>query len=315
MGKLNTLPIELYPIIFKQINVLEIMQLRLVCKRFKYVIDEILKIKDLVIIKFGSYIDNKRWFYLNQRQENLLFSKDLFIDSIYFNKILKKLTNLNYLNTLKLFEINGDFLYDAEKLFPILFKNLKKFNNLELLSIYSICRSNKNQIRFKLNHPNLKIISIDHLEDNIKLKIDCLNLKIVNFYGFFNSLEIMKKDTIKHLEFQPYYNFYDQKINLVQFKNLEFCKLMTCFNINEVKLLNHLTNLKSISYDLKFIFKNTQPFYETAKFKLINLLKEKRELNRNDFKILINNEELKLERQFDDPNIHFKITDFTDIWF
>ena len=168
---MDILPVDIWPIIFNNLSINDLLKCRLVNKKFKNFC-EYVKLSSLVIIR-SDYLDyNEKWF------NNKLIKKEHIIDCQKFTKI-RWIFNYSLERNLKFLKIKcNDNKFNLNE--------LRNFINLELLEIS--CKLVGNQF---INLINLKIL-IDKYDDNQLCKyyvnspsleiLEVISLKLVNLY-------------------------------------------------------------------------------------------------------------------------------------
>ena len=177
MKEITDLPVDVWPIIFRNLSIKDLFNCRLVNKQFKYFSDNTDGINKLIIGQ-PDYYDDYYWYYNNK----LIEDKDMISLKCFRSIKLLSIFNLDkYLKYLK--------IYDYElKLEEI--SNLINLESLELGRYYS---NRRNQQIINLN--NLKVLVSNEFSVQLNAtkleKIQFDNMKYINL----NS----NPESIKHL--------------------------------------------------------------------------------------------------------------------
>lgn len=206
---------QVFWLIFKYFDIQELMQMKLICKRFKHLIEG-LKFKEL-IVKEENFINY--WYHNNQpvRLKNTIS---------HFN-IIKLFSNPKFRETFQ-------NLKSLKALLPVNF-DLELFNlfPLEHLEFDSFIYLNRKKVLRLPNLKTCKILALSYVEmDTIRLEsLYCANLSL---------LKIMHPQSIKYLEVENLKNNCDLK----EFTNLKI--LNSNVILNENVILNSFENLEKI---------------------------------------------------------------------
>lgn len=255
---LNDLPLELYYIIFSNLSIIDLLNFRLVNKRF-FNLSKNIKINEFKIPK--EYLDGY-WFYDNQKND--LIKEVNIINFKYFQRMI----SLSLLNL----EINLNYLIinSIEDNLEFNLADLSKLINLECLEIR--CELYGNQF---VNFKNLKIFLFKF--ENIEFDND-------NNYKFY-----LKTPKLEMIEFN--------RMNFIHFNHTESIKnIKTFFYEDQLKIFNNLERIQlnisqNLDGNLLFIFKklNQLRILDQDFFNLNN------ETKNNIIKIL--NDRITLERK------------------
>ena len=272
MASFNSLPNELLPFVFKHLDLADLWHSRLVCKRFKFFIDEV-KLNELIISDFGR-LTRPKYYYTNESYNLRNQIKIEFLSSIQafpFN-----LSDLKYLVVHLLFwndkEIKNfeKFLSDKLKLVQLQIWDLNDYN------------SDLNE-KVLLKLPKLKVIFIDYV--NVPLTIDCPNLQQVYCGSNFRSIKFLNPQSILSLEVED-----DGKMNASQaetiFKNVKYFKSKQCSRLDP-DFIDLLPNVKRVYCDQEEI--NEYDDYFSVTYVMDCLISK---ITKKDFQIFYKDVEL-----------------------
>ena len=237
---IDCLPPEMICVIMKNLNLNDLIQCKLLSKRWYSIVNESIKMIKLIVrtdekIKrknLNEYLIDvhySRWFYSNE-----LVNSDLHICELnLFQLNLKRkiLSNLKYL------KINEIPKFD--------------FNQLNLLTqlIHLEINCYLGEVHIKLNLLELEILKI-FFNSSCHLTIEeCPKLKILYYdYEEDENFRLIMKypESIKDLE-APFYGS-----ELTQFKNVEYLKCGWNFDQINENTLSKLKKLKVIYFDVSF---------------------------------------------------------------
>ena len=268
--KMDKLPAEIYCVIFKHLNLKDLVNCKMVCKDWNSIILSLVKVSRLVI----DYEDNckRKWYFTNKLINNdlELCNPNLFL--IQFNK--SNLSNLKHLyidHELPNFDLN-------------------KLNLFSKLIHLEIDYDFKKDINLTLNLPGLIILKILNVKESYLKLIDCTKLKVFCFdnhsynYNNFNCLEIKHPSTIIHLETDLYGE------ELAIFKNVEHLETFYFKLIEESTLIN-LRSLKSFSFNETIenccfdLNENNDEIFNAIKNILKRFMKQKSSLKMHNLKV------------------------------
>ena len=225
---MNSLPFELYYHIFEHLNLEDLLNLRLVCAKFNYILRGF-KIKELVFYDkdFRANCFKSNWFYSNQ---SINFKN--VIDTSRLRLLKSSFFNIN-LRRLKIIHLNGDC--------KINLKGLDKFCQLENFEIETDLHYLINR---RLSSKSLKILKIKLTKLNRKcsnfFEINCPILEALDLNCDLNVyLKINCLSTIKYLSSYSYLNYFSI------FKNLEHLKLYRSTELNW-NVISRFSKLKEL---------------------------------------------------------------------
>ena len=249
------------------LSIKDILNLRMVNKWFYQIINENVKIKELVISTHVDSPYNRRWFYtydLISPQNLIKYDADL-DDSIRSDQ-----PSLN-LNKPILDQLKQLYLYFTRITLETL-NSLDRLVHLEI--VYSkIMNITENNV---LRLPMLEILNLYWSGYDNKILIDSTKLQRLKLHR--NSVELVHPESITYLEVE-YYNcckkFLPSCTNLEHFYCCGLDSDLDSFNLNEFNLIKNLPKLKSIHFD--------QP-----KETFVSLINEKKRLNK-DLEIYFSN--------------------------
>ena len=221
---MDDLPLELYLIIFKYLNIRDLFKVRLLSKKFNKIAREEYAIKELV---FGNksnehkdYRLKDNWHFIfkpiNFNNYVIDFSLNFFKSSLFSLKNLKCL-RIDVIDTFDL-------------------KFLNEFSCLEHLEYYgNLCSDDEHK---SLRLPNLERLLFD--PTFITIKIDCIALESIYLSddegsSTFDSLNINYPLAIKRL-----ISTYQYSLKLSAFKNLEYLQCVFSKDLSDV-LRNYLS--------------------------------------------------------------------------
>lgn len=251
---MDRLPLELFQLIFQNLEITELFDLRLVNKRLNYAVSEF-RMKELIFATNYQYRFN--WSFSRQSINHLNVlpvTKQFILRSDQFNT-----------KSLRFLKIN----LSSHKYRGVKLSNINQFVHLTQLEIDAGCYSADDCL---LSLPNLKVLcfAIAGVRQTPGFTLDLPNLEkldVLDLYG----VTVKHPLTVKHLKCQY------MEPNLACFKNIE---LLECF---------HLTNPgpKSKNLDLLTIFPQLkQLLVEKDPNKgLKQIIAEKARLEKLDLKI------------------------------
>jgi hypothetical protein len=284
---MDNLPIELIIYIIKNyLNVNDLMNLRLVSKKFKLLSeDKSIRINELIINNKVNEFKSS-WFLIDK----LINYKDAIKYSLFLS--LKSIYNLeNNLRSLHFNCINSSDLN---------FYQLNKLVNLNQLELIIRCKLEKDDNHeLKLNE--LRILKISYYNedyginaiDKSIIQLNTTNLIYLKCYELI-SISIVNLNQIKYLE-TDFYN-HNQMIHLKN--SLEFYQCNRFPNLNQ-DFLYLYPNLKKLSCNLDFSYFGDQEYSElidTIKF----IVNKKTQLKRNDLRIYFQGVEILSQDKIDD---------------
>ena len=236
--------------IIDYLSIEDILNLKLVNKRFYQCINENVSIKDLALTSDYDLLYSRRWFYTYDliNLQNLI--KYVLHDNVYLN-----------LNQPILSQLKQLFIYKTKI-------SLETLNSLDGLVHLEIFKSEIKSITENnvLSLPMLEILNLNWSEYDNNLLIDSKKLQRLKLHR--NAVELVHPESITYLEVE-YYNCC--KKFLPSCTNLEHFYCCDLDDLNEFNLIKNLPKLKSIHFD--------QP-----KETFVSLINEKKRLNK-DLKI------------------------------
>lgn len=280
---MEDLPDEILVMILKKYSYAsELFVWRLVCKRFRNLIDDHVNLKELII-----YPKLKRYFYCSPRSGLTKYVRKEPVDYRNFIQIERfeppkessfqmLCSNLKYLN-----------ITIALCLTETVIETLNKLIKLEELIVKSV--SNENVFKPKLSLPNLKVLSIKK-SNSFDLIIESRIKKL--YHGDSLRIELKYPD---HLEYLETFTFPKQ---LMLFKNLRILKFDPSPR-EKLKFPSFLASLEEIH--LRFREKLNSDFIARVVDFLLN---QKRTLNRENLKIYFAN--ILMTRPFKDYKLKLK---------
>ena len=277
---IHHLPNELLPFIFRYLGLVDLTRCRLVCRKWKFFVDE-QKVQELAIIKNEALL-NDDWYSTNKKvNEANVISLDLF-ETGCFLRFKRQLMRFEMLMNLKRLKVCLRTIVHAE-----FFSSLNHFAKLEILQLESV------QLREHqtINHQNLKVIYVYYIFNDLiemELEIDCPNCEILHFTDCFHYLTIKNPESIRHLS--GVYQYYNNRVvDLSPFVNLEYLEFGNLSELN-ANFLAKLPKLKvfKCGYDDEDLI--DRELYFISKDVLIELFKQKQVLKR-DLKLIHNNKE------------------------
>jgi len=264
MNQQTYLPIEIKLIIFKYLDLQELMVCRLVNRRWRDCVEEF-RFRELAIVNTESdqFTCNKYHSYKTLNQQNLFEPSDLrLFQSVLSNKMFNYLEYLNISNHIGGSEFDLEFL--------------NRFDRLQQLDLSSIEVSR--EIRLEL--PFLKVLSIlqavkAELSENESVEFNSPKLQIVRCNEHFNTLiKILNPKSIKSLQV----NLCES--DLANFSNIEVYKQNFALNVR-LDILTELPKLRELH-----LFTSCRTS-QSAQMKhiLIRLIEERQSLRRFDLQI------------------------------
>lgn len=218
---MEKIPEELFLMIAKEVPFQELLHLKIVCKKWNYLINQI-KPKELLIIKRGSKIST---LFCNSKYSWYHEFKPIDLKNVILCDHLEFLNNstfINHLRNLESLKTEID-INDLEKL--NLIPTLKV---LEIENILDERNELDNKVFFNLNLRNLNLLKIFiSYESKGRLRIDSPNLKILYVYKLLN-LEFVHPQSIKEIKIESRWCDYEVGTEIRTFKSLK------CFTSLEV---------------------------------------------------------------------------------
>ena len=284
---MDQLPIELYSLIFRDLNPKYLVKLRGVCKSWKNGIDW-MRVHSLVIITKARF-DNQ--FYYSGVPINATNAFDLDVFGLSALKIQRSLTSLSLFGNLKCLQIAAEIRND-EQLQPY----LTRFQSLEQLEI----QYSETSELYLINHPNLKILLIYDVHDVNQINICCPRLEVLRLDasttckgGIWNTrvwdttwvysgIKIALPETILHLRLAFYKS--DALFDLAKFPSLQYLHCdwnFPSFNLSDHPQLKEIRAIRISTYSSDGA---------TNKARFVDTFEQKERLKRDDLKIYWRNE-------------------------
>lgn len=269
---------QLLQLIFEHLGIVELTRMRLVCKKWKWYLDQ-QKVTELVVK--DHYFQINDWSHIGRPVSPISVIRiDLFRSQSALFK--EKLTDLPLLTKLRRLKISS-FAKDrfTKHLYAGFFDCLRNFIRLEQLDIELDL-----DMQQSITHPNLKILFIRFVEELDYVEIRAPMLEVLYCRGWFHMCKVAHPQSIKFL-FSSFYSE-SKRIDLSNFVNLER------LHCNAVRDLGRLELAKfGKLQEFKFSREELQPedYLEIQNF-LIDLVDQKLELKRDAFRVFFFNEEL-----------------------
>lgn len=226
MCDINELPINALSIIIGELPSIDIFRSRIVCRKWKYIIDHNLELQTLVIFLNNVVPYSEQWFFTNHKLDlkHSFRTKNLnFLQSKPVQSIFSKLKRLSIFGEL----LNAES-YDIT--------DLKSFACLEHLELYNLKLKQKNVV---IGLPQLRIFSFRRQTLDSKFKFFCPQLQA--FRSCVRDEIFFQPDRIRYLETNQYHS------SILEFVNLEVLKVDSILRI-ESNFLNTLRQLKEILF-------------------------------------------------------------------
>ena len=230
--------------IFKHLGLVDLTRARAVCRKWRALIDDCVRIEGLAI-SFEANCKQSKWFQLNKKigPDNCL-ELDVIGSEVDFSKFNQTIFRLHLLASLKRLRVarhqrnyakrfNG---WAADRLFG----RLIKFPALEHLEIdfnFDHC----DELSCELVHPNLRVLSLGSLYSNeeVNIEIDCLRLEVLRCEAPFDQFTVTYPDTIKQL--------YNYSFRNWKSKNIASQSLLEAFANVERYVCEGLEGLKQVN--------------------------------------------------------------------
>lgn len=266
-SKMLTLPVELVTTIFKSLPIKQILICKKVCKQWRAVIEQYVKLDKLVIVSLEErVIENRRYFNTNQPVDCLHL-----ISRVNFKLINAQSTKSIFTNLKQLYISNKNICLEF----------LNNFQNLQHLEINLNYLSAKDKSN-DLNLPKLRILSLCYVKLPSRLIISTPKLEKLRFYASYRSAELKfnHPESVKLVECSVFKDY------LKSFVNLEY---LYCDQLKDAgDFLAGFSKLKQIQFNYKedqqkqieFISNPDQRLFDDSEFD--KLIKQKRQLKRND---------------------------------
>ena len=295
MVSIEDLPIELYSFIYKHLSVIDLARCRRVNKRLKFTVDDY-KLDELTI---GDRNENTgdRWYFTNK---NININNSVKLADMFgadYSTLTDQIMKLGLLRKLKRLKLTATGTVNGSKFFSYLIK----FPNLEQLNIdfgLSLTEDNKS-----INHENLRILYIRHVQANDTLVVDTPKLNALVHGGYFDSIQIVNPQSIKFLHSQFLLTVGS---DLSSFYNLEH---FICQTLNVADhILSDLPKLKMFKYARREEVYPNRNAYQLDRQILTRLIQAKQQLERDDLEINFNDTKLINIHQLDviERRLHFR---------
>ena len=279
---------DLLQLIFEHLGIVELTRMRLVCKKWKWFLDQ-QKITELVIKDHDFPAGD--WAHSGRPVSRASVVRiDLFRAQSQLFK--DKLTGLPLFVNLRRLKISS-FAKDrfAKHLYAGFFDCLRNFIRLQHLEL-ELDLDNQQSIV----HPNLKIIYVRFVEELDYLEIRAPKLEALYCRGWFHMVKVAHPQSIKFL----FSSFYAERnrIDLSSFVNLETLHCNAVLNLCRIELAQ-FPKLR----EFRFSREELQPEdYHGIQNFLIDLVDQKLKLQRDAFKVFFFNEEITDLGPFGDYN-------------
>ena len=259
--------------IFNCLSIEDILNMKLVNKWFHQIINENVKIKDLVVSAHDYLPCNRRWFYTWDliKPQNLV--KYNWNNNVYFNLHgLIILDQFKYLKRLCIFKSN------------VTLETLNSLNQLVHLEIIEsrIKSITDNNI---LSLPMLEILNLDAPKFDLAPLIDSIKLQRLKISRFF--VELVHKESITYLEVDEYRScehFLRSCINLQHF----YTYTLQMSLLYGIELLKNFPKINSIHFDE---YHSMNESFDEIRSRFVNFVNQKKNLKKN-LKIYFHNLEL-----------------------
>lgn len=283
-SRLNILPIEIFHEICQYLDVYELLELKIVCKKLYFIVKEF-KIKEL-IFNFSDNCSKDIWFFTN-RPLNFKFNLEnskLFLLRTYRDNLV------NNLKRLKIRQLDDKSC--------ISLVDVNKFLQLEQLDIFlKNCKRKENE---RLVLVKLRTLSIKLLSSVLEINAPNLIAFYLNNSNSIYSLKSIKFDcrplSVRHLKIFTYHDVVE-----AVFSNLEY---LECYRSNYLNqsILFAFPNLKEL---------RIQHYYESN---LLGILETIASNRRETFKVFYNGIQLQdandLQVYKDQPVFPLQISNF-----
>lgn len=268
---------DLLQLIFEHLGVVDLTRARLVCKKWKWFLDQ-QKVVELVVKDHEFRLDDWSHTKLPVRPASVL-RMDLFRSQ---NQLLReKLTRQPLLSNLQRLKISS-FAKERYVKHQAFFDSLRNFIRLEQLDIEFDLEMQQSSIV----HPNLKILFIRFVEQLDYVDINAPMLEVLYCRGYFHLVKIVHPQSIKFLSSSFYAD--RQRIDLSRFVGLERLHCSAVGNLCRIELAK-LVRLE----EFKFSREELQPEdYEEIQSFLANLVEQKLKMKRDNLKVFFFNEEM-----------------------
>ena len=260
---MDRLPLELTVKIFSELDLGDLMTLRLVCKKFEYIVREV-KVRELIIKKEKPPLNNELWFLTNDLKEpsTVFSSHNLLTASAFSGGPL----NVRFLKRL--------FVESLKEAKEIELEDINRFQYLEHLEIgldrpkSKISSLSKEQAKKhlcevpRLSLPNLKMLRIiSFCNQNIEIDAPKLRtLELPDYLHYFEAVRNFPNDLTRVRDYRPeFWNLYFQScqpISLLNFKQPGSVKSLSIYylqkyaqNPNFIKRFRNVEHLLLFDWD------------------------------------------------------------------
>lgn len=271
---------DLLQLIFEHLGIGELTRMRLVCKKWKWFLDQ-QKVLELVVKDHDFQIGD--WSHTGRPVHSAsVIRMDLFRTKSQLFK--ERLTGLLLFSNLRRLKISS-FAKErfAKHLYAGFFDRLRNFIRLEHLDIEMDLDQQQS-----ITHPNLRIIHVRFVEELDYLEINAPQLEALYCRGWFHMVKVAFPQSIKFL-FSSFYSESNRaRIDLTKFVNLERLHCNAVQNLSRIELAKFVK-----LQEFKFSREELQPedYHEIRNF-LVDLVGQKLKLKRETFKVLFFNEEM-----------------------
>ena len=273
----NNLPDDILPIIFRYLDIANLLNCRLVSVTWRYFIDKI-KITNLVLTNLREMAYNKRfsWFLTN---EQINYKNSYPNDELFFYKaplVKNMLDSLKCLNYCKKFPYSDDYNIGYLNRFA---------STLEQLNVGTV---ELRSTTIQLNLPNLIIFSICRIDGryDCRLVVDAPKLRYVFCSDLIKQFVLVHHESVQHLEMNHY------PYDLASFINLELLQInrwpeLATYKRSLVELVTSLPKLKELFINSR-VTMTYKDDYNVGKDYLKELFGEILNQRRHDLNIYLN---------------------------
>ena len=277
MATIDDLPNELLPFIFRNLDLLDLPNARLTCRRWRLFVDECI-LDELIIAPKRCLNDRYVWWYLDE-EVNLRNRISILSFESSFLINLKKVKRLYIIPTIHLVEFD--------------IANLNGFTQLECLQIHYLTYHNFGAIdhsqMYPLRLPELKILSIKFLW--VHLVVDAPNLQMLAVQNF-DLLHLVHPLTVKHVVIND-----DKGYDYRSLLNVECLQVLHSDTLS-YRMLNEFPNLKAIyCYQIQI---NDYAELDNLIYAMNNLIEQRVRSHKEHIKIYFKDKELVGNRPFDE---------------
>ena len=236
---MDVLPIEIKIMIFKQLNVQDLLSCRLVSKEFEIYIANI-KPTELIVDKNHALKDGINWY--DNSTELINLKNRISISNI--SSIESSPLNLTNLRSLKI-----DHIVSSDRFDLAILNQFIKLERLEIEKVF--LNTTKNDGDLLLTFPNLRSLVI-FVKSNFNRKlliIDAVKLETYKCAFDFRSVKLLHPTSVKHLAVADF-----DKEDLECFKAVEYLACNSVFSRLSKNIFEQLPKLKEIHYNYQGIF-------------------------------------------------------------